>query len=421
MVVWRCLLLVCVIVHVASPLEVTAVENTDTRLSYEEMRELLATELVTERQRADAERQRADAERQRADAERQRADSTQQKLDEENLRQSQILAKCHSFEEILPEADSRSNSLPDDAFVPHIRSLEKFPDLSGARCGDYPAITTPSSNEEREQAAAEIKKIQPKFRIADMRTDPQIEVTVQAYQDRGKTGDIVFSSDFVWAIERVKNREEALFVTITVIGHEKAHGVGHNNRYKDTDSTPENFRSMDEVCNIWHRYYLLSHTYFMLQGGGEAGDVFEKRLLGGRVELLCVSNRSFIDGEFSAVFYPANGPLANFPCLFKPSYFADFLKKPRMPVWNEDYFEIPRGSVLMYPAVISGNALGCELSTKQPNFPAQQADPSTPTKNGSRLRTGFYSSCLGVYRNQHRRNCIPRQVPQLQLAPSKQT
>jgi hypothetical protein len=130
MVIWRCLLLVCVVVHVASPLEVTAVESTDTRISYEKMCELLATE-----------RQRADAERQRADAERQRADSTQQKLDEEYFRQSQILAKCHSFEEILIEADSRSNSLPDDAFVPHIRSLEKFPDLSGARCGEYPGVT----------------------------------------------------------------------------------------------------------------------------------------------------------------------------------------------------------------------------------------------------------------------------------------
>jgi hypothetical protein len=121
----------------------------------------------------------------------------------------------------------------------------------------------------------------------------------------------------------------------------------------------------------------------MLQGDctdGEAGDVFEKRLLGGRIELLFVSNRSFIDGEFSAVFHPANGPLANFPCLFKPSYFADFLREPRMPIFNKDFTRFPPDSTCLFPAIMSGSALECDFSAKFPRFPAQQADQTTQTR-----------------------------------------
>ena len=166
----------------------------------------------------------------------------------------------------------------------------------------------------------------------------------------------------------------------------------------------------------------------MLQGnsaGGEAGEVFENRLLGGSIELLFVSNRSCIDGEISAVFYPANGAFANFPCLLKPSFFSDFLREPRKPVWEQDYSRLPPASTLQYPAAVSGNALECDFSAKPLSFPALQAEPTTPTKNGSRLRTGFPSSCKwhpGVYKNPLSctpRRCIPRRVPPMQLVPSK--
>ena len=171
------------------------------------------------------------------------------------------------------------------------------------------------------------------------------------------------------------------------------------------------------------KHILHSQTYFMLQGDGEAGEVFEKRLLGGRIELLFVFNPSSSEGEFSAVFFPVSGALANIPCLLKPSFFTDFLKEPRKPVLNQDYSNIIPGYVCENPAMISGSALKSELS-KPPSYPAAQADPITPTKNGCRLRAGFPSGCKwlpGVYRNPRRSNCIPRRVPQLQLAPSKQT
>ena len=151
---------------------------------------------------------------------------------------------------------------------------------------------------------------------------------------------------------------------------------------------------------------------------GEAGDVFEMRLLGGSVELQFILNRSLVDGEFSAVFFPADGPLADFPCLFKPSFFADFLREPRKPVCNEDYTMLSPGSFCQYPAIISGNALACELLAK--SLPARQADPTTPTKTGSRLRGCFPPSCkwLPRYRNSRRSKCIPRQLPPVQLAKS---
>jgi hypothetical protein len=170
------------------------------------------------------------------------------------------------------------------------------------------------------------------------------------------------------------------------------------------------------------KYFLHSQTYSMLQGDGEAGEVFEKRLLGGRIELLFVINPRCSYGEFSAVFFPVSGALANVPCLFKPSFFTDFLKEPRQPVLNEDYSNVLPGYVCELPAMISGSALQCELSANPRRYPAAQTDPVTPTKHGCRLRTCFPPSCKwfpGVYRNLHRSNCIPRRVPQLQLAPSK--
>jgi hypothetical protein len=127
--------------------------------------------------------------------------------------------------------------------------LEEFPDDPRARGGVYPAITAASTKEEQENAAAELNKYQPKFRISLLGSDPQIDEKTHAYQDRGKSNDIVFAADFVWGIERVKNHEEALFVTTIVIAHEKAHELGHNNRYKGTDSTPEKNCS-NAVCNF---------------------------------------------------------------------------------------------------------------------------------------------------------------------------
>jgi hypothetical protein len=83
----------------------------------------------------------------------------------------------------------------------------------------------------------------------------------------------------------------------------------------------------------------------MHQGDGEAGDVFEKRLLGGTIELLFVFNPSTFEGEFSAVFFPVSGALANIPCLLKPAFFTDFLAEPRKPVLNQDYSNILPGYV----------------------------------------------------------------------------
>ncbi len=164
----------------------------------------------------------------------------------------------------------------------------------------------------------------------------------------------------------------------------------------------------------------------MLQGDksdGEAGDVFENRLLGGQINLLYVSNRSCIDGEVMAVFYPSNGALADVACMFKPSFFTDFLREPRKPVCDEDYSELPPGSYSLYPAVVSGSAQAWDSAARLPIHPARQADPITPTKNGCRLRSGFpsggYKWGAGLYRTPHRRNCIPRRVPPLQLAQSK--
>ena len=159
----------------------------------------------------------------------------------------------------------------------------------------------------------------------------------------------------------------------------------------------------------------------MLQGDksdGEACEVFENRLLGGQIDLLYVTNLSCIDGEILAVFYPSNGALADLACMFKPSFFTDFLREPRKPVCDEDYSELPRGSYCLYPAVVSGSVQAVKL----PIYPARQADPITPTKNGCRLRSGFpsggYKWGAGLYRTPHR-NCIPRRVPPLQLAQSK--
>ena len=173
------------------------------------------------------------------------------------------------------------------------------------------------------------------------------------------------------------------------------------------------------------KYFLLLQTYSMLQGDGEAGEVFEKRLLDGRIKLLFVFNPSSSEGEFSTVFFPVSGALANIPCLLKPEFFTDFLKEPRKPVLNQDYSNLLPGQVCENPSMISGSALQCELSIP-PNYPAAQADPITPTKNGCRLRAGFRvpSSCKWLpchYRNPQRSKCIPRRVPLLQLAPSKQT
>jgi hypothetical protein len=226
MVIWKFFLAVCVIcmvVHVASPLVLASVGNADNGLSYEE--------------------QRLEIERQRADAERQRADAAELKWDEENSRRSRICAKCHNFSEILPQARSLADSLPRDAFVPHIRSLEEFPDDPNARGGEYLAITAASNYEEREKAAAELKKYQPTFRTSNMSTDPRLQEASYAYQDRGESNDIVFAPDFVWGIERVRDREEALFATTIKIAHERANE-------KSTDSTPENVCLKDAVCNF---------------------------------------------------------------------------------------------------------------------------------------------------------------------------
>jgi hypothetical protein len=233
MMIWKILLVVAVALVVAS------VENTINSVSYEELRNLL-----------DAERPRADAERQRADAECKRADEAEIKLGQENSRRSRILAKCNDFSEIHAKALSLADSLPSDAFVPHIRSLEDFPDDANAKGGEYLAITAASTYEEREKAAAELRKYQPKFLISNIGTDLQIDERTHAYQDRGKTDDIVFSYDFVWGVERVKNHDEALFAVTIVRAHEKAHHLGHNNRYKGTDTTPENFRLKDVVCTF---------------------------------------------------------------------------------------------------------------------------------------------------------------------------
>jgi hypothetical protein len=73
--------------------------------------------------------------------------------------------------------------------------------------------------------------------------NPRIQESSYAYQDRGESKDIVFAADFVLGIERVRDREEALFATAIVIAHERANE-------KSTDSTPENVCLKDAVCNV---------------------------------------------------------------------------------------------------------------------------------------------------------------------------
>jgi hypothetical protein len=221
MKICKILLVFCVIV--ASPLVVACVEITDYGVSYEELRNLLESERKRadeEKLRADAVWQRVDEEKLRADAGWQRADEAERKLEQENDWRSRILAKCNDFSEIYSKALSLADSTS-DAFVPHIRSLDKFPDDANAKGGEYLAITAASTHEEREKAAAELKKYQPKFRIANMSSNSEIDENSHAYQDRGKTNDIVFSYDFVWGIERLKNPEEALFAVTIVTAHEK--------------------------------------------------------------------------------------------------------------------------------------------------------------------------------------------------------
>ena len=162
---------------------------------------------------------------------------------EELHRASQFLRKMHSFAEIQAEAEEYSKSLPCDAYVPHIRSVSSFLDRFVDEDYDYPAVSAPSTAVELEQARAVLELCKPMFRIGKFGEDENIEDRDLAYQDRGKTGDIVISDVFVWGVERLKNREEAVFVTTVVIGHEKAHIVSSQNRYKGIERTPETFCS----------------------------------------------------------------------------------------------------------------------------------------------------------------------------------
>ena len=167
---------------------------------------------------------------------------------EELHRASQFLRKMHSFAEIQAEAEEYSKSLPCDAYVPHIRSVSSFPDPLVHGDYAYPAVSAPSTAVELEQARAALEQCKPNFRIGKFGEDENIEDRDLAYQDRGKAGDIVISDVFVWGVERLKNREEAVFVTTVVIGHEKAHIVSSQNRYKGIERTPETFCSYTSMA-----------------------------------------------------------------------------------------------------------------------------------------------------------------------------
>ncbi len=161
----------------------------------------------------------------------------------ELIRRDHYISPLHNFADILTEAEEVDKQLPRDAYVPHVRSVRNFPDPPKKGVYTYPAISDPATDNELEEARAALEQCKPKYRIGKYFEDDQIDGLTLAYQDRGNTGDIVFSEDFVWGVERLKNREEAVFLTTIVIGHEKAHIVSYHNRYKNMQLTPEKFCS----------------------------------------------------------------------------------------------------------------------------------------------------------------------------------
>ena len=151
--------------------------------------------------------------------------------------------------------------------------------------------------------------------------------------------------------------------------------------------------------------------------------MFEGRLLGGTVSLLCIGGFNSTmrrNGEISTVFFPHDGPYQSQHCLFTPSFISDFLKKPRKPVCEQDYTMMPTTEVAVDITLVSGHRVASCNALHQ--FPARQTEPTTPTKQSCRLHKGFaapYKQLPGLCMMPHGRNLLRRKLLALKPASSK--
>ena len=193
-----------------------------------------------------------------AEMQRCRADEAHKILETQNTRRKNCLRKCNSFSEILVDAEILANKLPVHAYVPHIRDVIEYPDPSGIQAPDqwkYATISDPATDDELEKADAALQMCRPKIRVGKYGEDELLDDLDIAYQDRGNSGDIIFSDQTLWGLERLTSRAEAVLVTAVIIGHERAHILSYKYRYKGKQLTFEKFRSYtskekagSEVC-----------------------------------------------------------------------------------------------------------------------------------------------------------------------------
>ena len=142
-------------------------------------------------------------------------------------------AVMRSVYDVIKDAISRLDKLPGYAIVPHMRKMTTFK-------SDVEAIMTAPTDEELKSANRFLKSL--KFDIS-VRNFAQIGIKdAVAVTDREGTGDIWFSTDLQWGLERLLCDNDAQFVGLTTLYHETGHIAWFKFRGEENGSSPESFK-----------------------------------------------------------------------------------------------------------------------------------------------------------------------------------
>ncbi len=124
---------------------------------------------------------------------------------------------------------------PGDAWVPHMRSTEKY-------LSDASAIEDPASEDEKILARDYISKRNLEVDVVDF---VELEIyDAVAFHDRGKSGKVFFSTDLAYALERIQDDNEAEAAAGIIIGHEHGHDAWYENRGQHTEISPYTFKGV---------------------------------------------------------------------------------------------------------------------------------------------------------------------------------
>ena len=140
-----------------------------------------------------------------------------------------------SIKDLIDDTVENFIKLPAHTIVPHMRHTTDF------RL-DSNAINNTPSDEELESANDYIKSTQPAIHVEDFIQLGHLDAV--AVMDRTETGRILFSTDLVWGLERLKDDNDAKFMTRVINWHEHGHAAWLKFRGKeDVDKiTPEAFK-----------------------------------------------------------------------------------------------------------------------------------------------------------------------------------